>query len=163
VYHSLLPYTYQIYVRHFLENRKKTLYIYIKSHSTPFIENNRVPSMMSVTIVPMLFPSISTIETTTDNIPITANLQQFEKCAIRRLVRKLDRRIIPFMCLLEVGSYLNRVSIGRYFSFQSSISDNVVLGHAELMGINTDLNLSISESNWAISLFYLAYVRKLCY
>jgi predicted secreted protein len=58
--------------------------------------------------------SLPTVEMEVDNIFIidqTAK-QQFEKTAIRRLVRKLDRRIIPFMCILEAASYLNRVSIG---------------------------------------------------
>jgi hypothetical protein len=58
-----------------------------------------------------------------DNNPIIdeKTKQQFEKIATRRLVRKLDRRIIPFMCLLEMGSYINRASIGKYLPLQSSI------------------------------------------
>jgi hypothetical protein len=114
---------------------------------------------------------------TMNNIPIID--QKFEKIAIRRLVRKLDRRIIPFMCLLEAASYINRVSIGRYLSLESSISDNTLLGYAELMDIKGDQNsskclsqplsypfsqpLSQSEINWSVSLFFLAYVRKLLY
>ncbi len=120
---------------------------------------------MSITIVPMRTPSIQTVQITMDNIPIIdqKTQQQFEKIATRRLIRKLDIRIIPFMCLLEMGSYLNRISIGRYLLLQSSISDNILLGHAELMGIQTDLNLSQSENNWAISIFFLIYVRKIRY
>jgi hypothetical protein len=37
---------------------------------------------------------------------------------------------------------------------------NTLLGHAKLMGIGSDLKLSQSEINWAVSLFFLAYVRK---
>jgi hypothetical protein len=64
------------------------------------------------------------------------------------------------MCILEIGSYINRASIGRYLSIQSSINDNICLDHAQLMGIETDLNLSPSHSNWTISLFFLAIVKK---
>jgi hypothetical protein len=101
----------------------------------------------------------------TENIPVIDQKaqQKFEKIAIRRLIRKLDRRILTFMCLLEIASYINRVSIGKYLSLQSSILNYILLGHAQLMGIEAYLNLSQNESNWSISLFYLAYVRKLRY
>jgi hypothetical protein len=39
--------------------------------------------------------------------------QQFEAIAIRRLVRKLDWRLIPFLFLIEMVSYLNRISISK--------------------------------------------------
>jgi hypothetical protein len=50
-----------------------------------------------------------------DNIPvIDENIKkEYEKTAIRRLVRKLDRRLIPFLFLLEMESSMNRISIGR--------------------------------------------------
>ncbi len=38
--------------------------------------------------------------------------QKFRAVAIRRLVWKLDRRLIPFLFVLEMSSYLNRNSIG---------------------------------------------------
>jgi hypothetical protein len=43
------------------------------------------------------------------------------------------------------------------------MNDNTLLGNAALMGIESDLNLSQSESNWSISLVFLAFVRKLRY
>jgi hypothetical protein len=107
---------------------------------------------------------ISTIETITDITIIDQKTQHIlEKIAIRRLIRKLDKRILIFMCVLEGASYINRVSIGKYLSFQSSILNYILLGHAEVMEIKTDLKLLQSESNWSISLFYLAYVRRLRY
>lgn len=39
--------------------------------------------------------------------------QKFEKVAIRRLIRKLDWRLLPYMLLIEIGSYINRTSIGK--------------------------------------------------
>jgi hypothetical protein len=54
-------------------------------------------------------------ELTKGTIPIVDQKEQeeFEKVAIRRLVRKLDWRLIPFMFLLEATSFMNRVSIGK--------------------------------------------------
>ncbi len=100
-----------------------------------------------------------------DNIFIIdqASQQKFEEIAIRCLVRKLDWRLIPFMLLIEVVSYINRISTGRERWLESSSINNTLLGHTKLMEIESDLNLSQSESNWDISLFFLAYVRKLRY
>ncbi len=120
---------------------------------------------MSALIASMQIPSTPTVEMEVGNIRIIDQTvkQQFEKNAIRRLVRKLDWRLIPFMFLLEMASYVNRVSIGKYSAFYTSISDSNLLGHATLMGINSDLNLSESESNWSVSIFFLALVRKIHY
>jgi hypothetical protein len=37
---------------------------------------------------------------------------QFKTVAICRLVRKLDRRLLPFLVVLEMSSYINRTSTG---------------------------------------------------
>jgi hypothetical protein len=57
---------------------------------------------------------IPTAEMSMDKIPVIdeETQQKFEKVAIRRLVRKLDWRLVPFMFLLEMGSYINRISCG---------------------------------------------------
>lgn len=44
--------------------------------------------------------------------------QQFENIATRRIIWKLDRRLIPFFVLIEIISFLNRVSIGMYVSIE---------------------------------------------
>lgn len=53
-----------------------------------------------------------TVETLISDIPIIDE-NQFAELAIRHLVNKLDRRLIPFLFLLEAGSDLNRISIGN--------------------------------------------------
>ncbi len=120
---------------------------------------------MSVTIVSTGVQLKPKVDMPIDNIPnIDENAQQeYRKIAIRRVVRKLDRRLIPFLFLLEAGSYINRVSIGRELWLELLIIANILLGNAKLMGIESDLNLSHSEFNWAVSLFFLAYVRKVSY
>lgn len=117
--------------------------------------------MITSVVLTRIHPHQTTL-TVIDDIPtIVQNAEkQFYNNAIHRLIWKLDRRVLPFLLLLEMSSYINRVSIGMCFWLQSSIIDDVFVGHTKLMGIQTDLHLSDSESSWAISLFYLAYVRK---
>lgn len=40
--------------------------------------------------------------------------EHFYGNAARRVVRKLDQRLLLFLCILEISSFLNRVSIGMY-------------------------------------------------
>ncbi len=80
--------------------------------------------------------------------------------AIRRLIRKLDLRLIPFIVVLEVSSSVNRNCIGMCYSFEFFIANNIHLEHAQLMGFQSDLGMSKSESRWATAIFFLAYVRK---
>lgn len=59
-------------------------------------------------------PSQETSIVMMNNVHIVdqVQLQNFEKIAIHLLIRKLDWRIIPYMFLIEMGSYINRISIG---------------------------------------------------
>lgn len=50
--------------------------------------------------------------------------QQFRSIAIRRIVGKLDRRLIPFLVLLEIASYINRLSIGMHLLSESFVHKN---------------------------------------
>jgi hypothetical protein len=62
--------------------------------------------------------------------------------AVSHLTRKLDRRLIPFLALLEIAR----------FGFQ------VAIGHALLTSYKNDLKLTADENNWATSAFFIAYV-----
>ena len=70
---------------------------------------------LTINIVSMYVRSIPTINMMTNNIFFIdgEGLPEFEKNATRRLIRKLDRRILPCMLLIEIGSYLNWISTGR--------------------------------------------------
>jgi len=96
------------------QKRKKNRYdIYIRKHILWILSNNNCTSLsMSVSILLMGDQSKPTVETLMNNIPIIDE-NRFAELAIRHLVRKLDRRLIPFLFLLEAGSYLNRISIGN--------------------------------------------------
>ena len=77
------------------------------------------------------------------------------------ITKKVDLRLIPFFALLEISSYMNRIVIGMYVKknyFLLMISFHS--GQAKLMGLQHDLNMSSDEYNWAISIFFLLYVRK---
>jgi hypothetical protein len=61
---------------------------------------------------------------------------------LKAVMWKLDRRIIPFLGLLYLCSFLDRVNIGN----------------AKLAGIVQDLHISPSDYNLALSLFFVGYV-----
>ena len=62
---------------------------------------------------------------------------------IRKLMWKLDRRIVPLVGVLYLCSFLDRVNIG----------------HAKLAGIIDDLQISENIYNWSLSIFFAGYVR----
>ncbi|KAI9497585.1 major facilitator superfamily domain-containing protein [Zychaea mexicana] len=61
---------------------------------------------------------------------------------LRRLMWKLDRRIIPYISLLYLCSYLDRVNIGN----------------AKIAGLMEDIDITESQYNWALSIFFIGYV-----
>ncbi|KAJ9056085.1 hypothetical protein DSO57_1036679 [Entomophthora muscae] len=60
----------------------------------------------------------------------------------KQLVKRMDLRLIPFLALLFVFSFLDRVNIG----------------HARIYGLETALNLTPSQYSWALSIFFIGYV-----
>jgi hypothetical protein len=63
---------------------------------------------------------------------------------LKAVIWKLDLRIIPFLGLLYLCSFLDRVNIGN----------------AKLAGITHDLNISATDYNIALSIFFIGYVSK---
>jgi hypothetical protein len=80
----------------------------------------------------------------------------------RSIIWKLDKRLIPFLFLLEFSSYINRISIGTFYLllFRPARFHLFELGNVKSNGLEKDLNLSKSDDNWTISLFFLALVSK---
>lgn len=69
---------------------------------------------------------------------------------LKAVLWKLDKRIIPFLGLLYLCSFLDRVNIGN----------------AKLAGITHDLNISPSDYNLSLSIFFVGYVSLIyqkCY
>ncbi|SAM04889.1 hypothetical protein [Absidia glauca] len=61
---------------------------------------------------------------------------------MRKLLWKLDLRIIPWLGILYLLSFLDRVNIGN----------------AKLAGLQADLHVSDDAYNWALSIFFIGYI-----
>ncbi|CAD6454357.1 d784c3a0-d163-423c-926f-9ec128be12a0 [Sclerotinia trifoliorum] len=60
----------------------------------------------------------------------------------KRVVRKLDKRLIPLVMLLYLLSYLDRSNIGN----------------AKTAGMTKDLDISSPEYEWLLTIFYISYI-----
>ena len=89
------------------------------------------------------------------------NEQTFKAVAIRRLIWKLDRRLLPFLFFLEMIAFTDRASIGMHFFVGwLLLFGQLVVGHVQIMGIHIDMQMSPIHQYWFVSIFYLAYVKK---
>ncbi|KAI8140340.1 major facilitator superfamily domain-containing protein [Fennellomyces sp. T-0311] len=61
---------------------------------------------------------------------------------LKKLMWKVDLRIIPLVALLYLFSYLDRVNIGN----------------AKIAGLMEDVDMTESEYNWALSIFFIGYI-----
>lgn len=68
------------------------------------------------------------------------------KLVSKRLKRKVDWRILPWLCLIQMLSYLDRVNIGQ----------------AKLYGLEADMNLEPHEFSWALSGFFISKSITYC-
>jgi sugar phosphate permease len=80
---------------------------------------------------------------TTDSFPDPdANLSAEEKAAIdKKLVRRLDLILVPWLSLLYLASFLDRTNIGN----------------AKLEGLIPDLHMSPGQYNLALTIFFISY------
>ncbi|KAL2854540.1 major facilitator superfamily domain-containing protein [Aspergillus pseudodeflectus] len=60
----------------------------------------------------------------------------------QQIVKKLDRRLVPFLALLYLLSFLDRSNIGN----------------AKIAGMMEDLNLSSFQYEWLLTAFYITYI-----
>ncbi|KAG2222936.1 hypothetical protein INT45_012914 [Circinella minor] len=65
-----------------------------------------------------------------------------DETELQKLMWKMDRRIIPFVALMYLCSFLDRVNIGN----------------AKIAGMMDDIDITEGEYNWALSLFFVGYV-----
>jgi hypothetical protein len=83
--------------------------------------------------------------------------------AVSGLIRKLDRRLIPFLALLEIARFGFQVAIGVILAHVGRTAKKrfrIFTGHAMLTTFKSDLNLTVQEYNWSTSAFFLAYVSR---
>lgn len=83
--------------------------------------------------------------------PSTASFELYTPDEERRVLRKLDTRLVLFVALLYLLSFLDRSNIGN----------------AKVAGLTTDLALSSPQFEWLLTAFYIAYIcfewMTLCY
>ncbi|KAF2859504.1 putative MFS allantoate transporter [Piedraia hortae CBS 480.64] len=60
----------------------------------------------------------------------------------KRLLRKIDRHLMPMMCIVYGMNYLDKTS----------------MSYASIMGLRTDIHLKGSNYQWLSSLFYFGYI-----
>ncbi|CAF1045195.1 unnamed protein product [Rotaria sordida] len=72
---------------------------------------------------------------------VTISDKMYQK-AIRALLWKLDKRLIPFLTILELFSFLNRINIGN----------------AKIAGIENTLHLTQTEYSWAVSIYFIGFM-----
>jgi hypothetical protein len=82
----------------------------------------------------------------------------------RKLVRKIDLRLIPWLSFLYLLSFLDRTSIGNArVSFQSRVSlymmwlDNMCALLSQLYSLEVDLHLTDNQYLIALTIFYFSY------
>ncbi|GKZ76124.1 hypothetical protein AnigIFM56816_005099 [Aspergillus niger] len=67
---------------------------------------------------------------------------QFDPDLLRRVIRKLDGMVIPFICITYLITYI----------------DKAMMGYAAVFGLKEDLHLKGTEYSWLGSMFYFGYL-----
>lgn len=79
---------------------------------------------------------------TSDSSALEQGETTWDEAATKRLIRKIDWRLIPFLALLYLLSFLDRTNIGN----------------ARLDTLEADLNMSGLQYNHALAVFFPFYV-----
>ncbi|KAI0802820.1 retrograde regulation protein 2 [Xylaria sp. FL0064] len=75
------------------------------------------------------------------SFPLNANLPTYRDAKTRRILRKVDYRLVPMLTVLYVLAFLDRGNIGN----------------AKVAGMNTDLGLTGTQYNIALTVFFFPY------
>ena len=90
----------------------------------------------------------------------------------KTVVKKFDRRLVLFMALLYMLSFLDRSSESalclrfsiRLAKYQAHLypdertDDNTDIGNAEIAGLKEDLHLTSDQFEWLLTAFYITYI-----
>ena len=89
---------------------------------------------------------------------VEAQSNEIDHVAEQKLVRKLDRHILPIVMLLYVFSFLDRyVTLSILLSHIFLIVKSVNIGNARLYGLEEDLGLKANQYQTALSLLFITY------
>jgi MFS family permease len=76
----------------------------------------------------------------------------------RAVVRKFDRKLVLFVALLYMLSFLDRSSVFPCFVAQRLPLTQIDIGNAKIAGLDLDLDLDSARYEWLITAFYIAYI-----
>jgi MFS family permease len=81
----------------------------------------------------------------------------------RRLVRKLDWRLLPFLSFLQLLSFLDRVNIGiqlpQFYEIPLTFLGNAKIANKESgASMEEELGLSPNQYSFSLSIFFVGYV-----
>ncbi|KHN98739.1 MFS transporter [Metarhizium album ARSEF 1941] len=83
------------------------------------------------------------------DVPGLESVDISDKAMERRIVRKQDLRILPWVCLTYLLNYLDRVNLGNARTLNNDTPENNMV---------TQLNLTGQRYNVAVALFFVPYV-----
>lgn len=76
----------------------------------------------------------------------------------KRLVRKIDRHLLPMLWVMYVMNYIDRTNIGVRSSsdyFMTVGTGKLTMQNAKVGGMQADLNLSSSDYSLVLSIFFV--------
>ncbi|KXN73679.1 MFS general substrate transporter [Conidiobolus coronatus NRRL 28638] len=85
------------------------------------------------------------VKTKSDDIElpeIQATNEEFDETRVKKLIRKVDLRLLPYLTLLYLFSFLDRVNIG----------------FARVYRMEEELHLTPDQYSWTLSIFFVGYV-----
>ncbi|KXN73674.1 MFS general substrate transporter [Conidiobolus coronatus NRRL 28638] len=68
--------------------------------------------------------------------------EDFDEIRVKKLIRKVDIRLLPYLTLLYLFSFLDRVNIG----------------YARVYRMEEELNLTQAQYSWTLSIFFVGYI-----
>lgn len=91
-----------------------------------------------------------------------AFLRNFPADKKKKVLRKIDVRLIPLLTLLYLFAFIDRANIGTKklpISFRMiNETDYQPLGNAKIEGLTEDLKLTDDQYNTCLSIFFVPYV-----
>ncbi|KXN73676.1 MFS general substrate transporter, partial [Conidiobolus coronatus NRRL 28638] len=68
--------------------------------------------------------------------------EDFDEIRVKKLIRKVDLRLLPYITILYLFSFLDRVNIG----------------YARVYRMEEELHLTQAQYSWTLSIFFVGYI-----
>lgn len=98
--------------------------------------------------------------------PVSSTKSGFSKYTAleeKEIVKKFDRKLVPFLALLYMLSFLDRSSESCLLQtllccMQLVADQRTDIGNAKIAGLMNDLHLSSAQYEWLLTAFYITYI-----